>query len=107
MSFQFTQQELDQISALTTQAGSIGRYDAVYRRIRDIVEARGGYPNSEPIDVAQSRRWFAGAGQCPEFPLITLFKIAEPLLINMVTLVPTRGSACNRRSITSRRRALG
>ena len=63
MPFQFTVQELAQLDSLQVQARQLGRYDAVYRRIRDIVAARGGYPSAEPIDVAQSRRWFAGAEQ--------------------------------------------
>ena len=63
MPFQFTVQELAQLNSLRDQARQLGRYDAVYRRIRDIVKARGGYPLTEPIDVAQSRRWFAGAEQ--------------------------------------------
>ena len=61
--FQFTQQELDNISALKAQSESLGWYDAAYRRIRDIVAPRGGLPFNEPVDVSQSRRWFAGADQ--------------------------------------------
>lgn len=48
MPFQFTVQELAQLDSLQVQARQLGRYDAVYRRIRDIVAARGGYPGDVP-----------------------------------------------------------
>ena len=41
------------------------------------------------------------------FEMVEVAEVAYRNFINMATLVPTRGSACNRRSITSRRRASG
>ena len=41
------------------------------------------------------------------FEMVEVAEVAYRNFINMVTLVPTRASECNRRLITSRRRALG
>lgn len=64
MPFTFTAQEIAAISALRIQGQSTGRFDAAYRQVRDILRARGGSSaGTEPLDVAQGRRWFAGAEQ--------------------------------------------